>query len=90
MLKYLYTYPNTIISLLIKINSQFLYILVNTCTMPTVTNATPVPASSVDYDSNVTYTCEDGYSHTAGDLTRSCNADGSLTGTTPVCTSKLQ
>ena len=90
MLKYFFTYPNTIISLLSKINSQFLYILVNTCTVPTVTNATPVPASSVDYNSNVTYTCEDGYSHTAGDLTRSCNADGSLTGTTPVCTSKLQ
>ena len=55
-----------------------------------VTNATPVQASSVDYNSNVTYTCEDGYSHTAGDLTRSCNADGSLTGSPPVCTSKLQ
>ena len=63
---------------------------VNTCAVPTVTNATPVPASSVDYDSNVTYTCEDGYTHTAGDLTRSCNADGSLTGATPVCTSELQ
>ena len=55
-----------------------------------VTNATPVPASFVDYDSDVTYTCEYGYSHTAGDLTRRCNADGTLTGTTPVCTSKLQ
>ena len=71
-------------------NRQFLYISVNTCTVPTVTNATPVPASSVDYNSNVTYTCADGYSHTAGDLTRSCNADGSLTGTTPVCRGKLQ
>ena len=84
------SYPNTIISLLIKNNSQFLYIPVNTCTVPTVTDATPVKVSSVDYNSNVTYTCADGYSHTAGDLTRSCNADGSLTGTTPVCTSKLQ
>ena len=74
----------------LKINSQFLYISVNTCTVPTVTNATPVPASTVDYNSNVTYTCADGYSHVAGDLTRSCNADGSITGTTPVCTSKLQ
>ena len=90
MLLYFFTYPNTIISLLNTINSQFLYISVNTCTVPTVTNATPVPASSVDYNSNVSYTCADGYSHTAGDLTRSCSADGSLTGTTPVCTSKLQ
>ena len=84
----LLSFTNTIISLLIKINSQFLYFSVNTCTVQTVTNATPVPASSVDYDSNVTYTCVDGYSHTAGDLTRICNSDGSLTGTTPVCTSK--
>ena len=91
MLKYFFfTYPNTIISLLIKIDSQFLYISVYTCTVPTVANAIPVPASSVDYNSNVTYTCADGKFHVAGDLTRSCNADGSLTGTTPVCTSKLQ
>ena len=83
-----FSFTNTIISLLIKINSQYLYFSVNTCAVPTVINAIPVPASSVDYDSNVTYTCVDGYRHTAGDLTRSCNADGSLTGTTPVCTSK--
>ena len=57
--------------------------------MSNVTNATPDPPSTVDYNSAVTYTCQVGYSHTAGDLTRSCNADGSLTGTTPVCTSKL-
>ena len=87
---YIFSYKNTTLSLLIKINSQSLYFSVNTCTVPTVTNATAVPASSVDYDSNVTYTCVDGYSHTAGDLTRSCNADGSLTGTPPVCTSELQ
>ena len=85
-----FSFTNTIISLLIKINSQLLYFLVNTCTVPPVANAAPVPAYPVDYDLNVTYTCEDGYSHTSGDLTRRCNADGSLTGTTPVCTSELQ
>ena len=58
--------------------------------MPNVTNATPVPTSTVDYNFTVTYTCQVGYSHSAGDLTRSCNANGSLTGTTPVCTSKLR
>ena len=84
------SFTNTISSLLIRMSSQLFYFSVNTCTVPTVTNAAPVPASSVDYDSNVTYTCEEGYSHTAGDLTRSCNADGSLTGTPPVCTSELQ
>ena len=64
-----------------------LYFSVNTCTVPTVSNATPVPTSTVDYNSMVTYTCQDGYSHTAGDLTRTCKSDGSLTGTTPECTS---
>ena len=57
--------------------------------MPNVANATPVPPSSVDYSSDVTYICQDGHSHSGGDLTRRCEADGSLTGTTPVCTSKL-
>ena len=81
---------NTIISQFIHYNIQmfYLYISVNTCTVPNVTNATPVPPSTVDYSSTVTYTCQDGYSHTAGDLTSSCNADGSLTGSSPVCTSK--
>ena len=58
--------------------------------MPNVAKATPVPPSTVDYNSTVTYTCQVGYSHSAGDLTRRCNADGSLTGTTPVCTGKLR
>ena len=73
--------------MIIKFN--FFLVSVNTCTVPNVTNATPVPPSTVDYNSDVTYTCQVGYSHTAGDLTRGCNADGSLTGTTPVCTRKL-
>ena len=63
---------------------------VNTCTVQTVSNATPVPSGTIDYNSEVIYTCEYGYSHTAGNLTLSCQANGSLTGSTPVCTSKLQ
>ena len=35
------------------------------------------------------YTCQIGYKHTDGDLTRTCQADGTLTGVSPVCTSKL-
>ena len=69
-------------------NSQLLYYSVNTCTVPTVTNAIPVPPSTVDYNSYVTYTCQDGYTHAAGNLTRTCKADCSLTGSSPVCTSK--
>ena len=88
--KLIYFIINTIISQLNQDNSQLLYISVNTCTVPTVSYATPAPPSIVDYNSDVTYTCQDGYSHTAGDLTRTCKADGSLTGTTPFCTGKLK
>ena len=48
---------------------------VNTYTVPIVTNATPVPPLTVDYNSTVTYTCQDVHSHTARDLTRTCKAD---------------
>ena len=57
--------------------------------MASVSNAIPSLLSTVDYNSNGTYTCQDGYSDTAGDLTRTWKADGLLTRTTPVCTSKF-
>ena len=81
---------NTMFSSFNPDNSQLLYFTVKNCTVPTVSNANPVPLSTIDYNSEVTYTCQDGYSHTTGNLTRTCKADGSLTGTLPVCTSKLQ
>ena len=60
-----------------------------TCTVPTVDNADQNPQSTtIDFDTNIIYTCQIGYSHKEGNLTRSCKADGSLTGSTPVCTSK--
>ena len=62
---------------------------VNNCTLPTVPNTDQIPFSTIEYNADVTYTCQDGYSHTAGTLTRSCKADGTLTGLTPLCTSKL-
>ena len=66
-----------------------LCVSVNTCTVPTVSNATVNTPPNIEYNSTVTYTCQAGFSHTAGDLTRSCRADRSLTGSTPVCSSKL-
>ena len=66
------------------------YISVITCTLPTVSNASPNPASPIEYNTSVTYTCQPGYEHTDGDLTRTCQANGSLTGSLPECTSKLQ
>ena len=53
-------------------------------------HATPTPESMIDYNTDVEYTCDPGYTHTAGDLIRTCLDDGSLTGSPPVCTSKLQ
>ena len=44
----------------------------------------------IDYDTDVEYTCDLGYTHTEGDIIRACKAEGSLTGSPPVCTSKLQ
>ena len=60
------------------------------CVVPSVSNATPDSTSSITFDTNVTYTCNTGYNHTAGDLTRTCTNDGQLAGSEPVCTSKLQ
>ena len=58
------------------------------CTVPTVDNANQSHESStIDYNTTIAYTCQTGYSHTDGNLTRSCNADGSLTVSTPVCKS---
>ena len=66
------------------------YVSVNTCTVPTVDNADQNPQSStIDFNTNIIYTCRTGYSHTYGNLARSCNADGSLTGSTPVCTGRF-
>ena len=45
---------------------------------------------TIQYNNNVTYSCDNGYSHSGGDLTRACRSDGSLSGSTPICNSKLQ
>ena len=67
-----------------------LYFSVTACTVPAVANAAPTPSSPINYNTHVTYTCQTGYNHTDGDLTRTCQADGSLTGSLPVCMSKSQ
>ena len=70
--------------------NRLIFFSVNNCTVPTVPNTDQIPFSTIEYNADVTYTCQDGYGHTAGTLTRSCKADGTLTGSTPLCTSKLQ
>ena len=41
-------------------------------TVPTVYNATPNSSYSIDDNTDVTYTCQNGYNHTNGDLARTC------------------
>ena len=65
-------------------------ISVITCILPTVSNASSNLDSPIEYNAAVTYACQPGYNHTDGDLTRACQANGSLTGSLPVCTGKLQ
>ena len=58
-----------------------------TCSASTANNANP-NENSIDFGNTVQYTCVTGYEHASGDLTRTCQANGSLTGTAPVCTGK--
>ena len=41
-----------------------------------------------DYNEDVTYKCNTGFEHTAGNLTRTCTAIDKWSGTGPVCTSR--
>ena len=70
-------------------NSYISIFTVKTCAVPIVDQATANPESPINYNTAVTYTCNTGYT-LSGDATRRCNADGSLTGTEPVCNSKYQ
>ena len=58
-----------------------------TCNAVNVTHASKDPNQVYGYYDNVTYTCDSGYEHTAGNLTRSCMAINTWSGTTPECTS---
>ena len=60
------------------------------CVVPSVSNATADTTSTIAFNTSVTYTCYIGYSHTGGQLTRTCEADGQLSGSIPECTSKFQ
>ena len=44
----------------------------------------------MDAYTGVIFTCNDGYNHTGGDLVRTCNGSGQLTGRPPICTRKLR
>ena len=56
------------------------------CTNPAVDNSIRDPANDqVVVKTHVSYTCNYGYSHTGGDLVRTCNGSGQLIGNPPIC-----
>ena len=59
-----------------------------TCVPPAVANATITSSSPYYQNDSVTYSCNSGYKHTGGDLSRTCTAINTLSGTEPVCLSK--
>ena len=62
------------------------------CTTDYVPNSSKNPnQASISYPDTVTYTCTTGYKLSDGSsfVTRSCGTDGSLSGTTPVCSGKF-
>jgi len=61
-----------------------------TCPVPPVDFALPNPyLNEVRYPSLVTYTCQAGYQHVGGDLVRTCQADGTLSGVAPTCEGRV-
>ena len=61
-----------------------------TCNNTAVDNSIVDPAKdTVVVNATVTYTCNDGFTHTCGDLVRTCTGSGQMTGSPPICASKL-
>ncbi len=63
-------------------------VILVTCNVPIVTGATE-SATVIQDGQSVSYTCNNGYVHTSGDLTRTCSGT-TLGGTQPVCTCKCE
>ena len=65
-------------------------ISVKKCPAENVENAYRSPqGSEYIYNTAVTYSCHQAYSHTGGDLVRTCQADKTFNGTAPTCESKF-
>ena len=52
------------------------------------TNAHLLTEGEVVYNSTIEYICETGYKHTGGELVRTCQDNGVLSGEPPICTGK--
>ncbi|XP_052791732.1 sushi, von Willebrand factor type A, EGF and pentraxin domain-containing protein 1-like, partial [Mya arenaria] len=57
-----------------------------TCPVLNVDDTSNDSGGTIFYNTTVTYTCAGGYIHTNGNLGRTCQADGQLDGTSPICT----
>ena len=58
-----------------------------TCSAINVDGASKSPDKpSYNYNEAVTYSCNDGYDHTSGDLVNTCTAIDTWSGAEPVCT----
>ena len=68
----------------------YFFSVVKTCIADEIDHATrdKVP-STYDYDTSVVYSCNTGYSKTAGDLSRKCIDTNTWSGTAPTCSGKL-
>lgn len=65
----------------------FLAIAVVTCpSLERPPNGDVELPNGVEYQSRAFYNCSTGYRLTAGDLTRTCGAEGAWSGSEPVCT----
>ena len=56
-----------------------------TCPQLTVTDGSVIPAGNGTYQGTVTYSCLTGYRLSSSDATRTCQADGTWSGTAPTC-----
>ncbi|XP_052811572.1 deleted in malignant brain tumors 1 protein-like [Mya arenaria] len=54
-----------------------------TCSVP---DASKTYWATIVYNTTVTYTCAGGHIHTDGNLVRTCQTDGQLDGSSPICT----
>ena len=67
-----------------------LFKAINCSNTDVVALATKSPLSSVvNFSTVVTYVCDLGYEISSGDASRTCQANGSLSGTLPACTCML-
>ena len=60
------------------------------CIADNVTNAQVLSVRDVLYDHTVEYDCEPGYLHEGGDLVRTCQDNGVLSGEPPICIGKYR